>query len=71
MLKKAASFVLASLPSSTCLEAVRLGCSLAAASPDNLIEHPGRRLTAIPSQHPFNHKARVLEFFNALDARHN
>jgi len=40
MLKKAASFVLASLKSSTYRAEVRLGLSLAVASLDNLFEHP-------------------------------
>jgi hypothetical protein len=41
MLKTPASFVLASLPASTYLETVRLGCSLAAAALAGLFEHPG------------------------------
>jgi hypothetical protein len=50
MLKKSASFVLASLPSSAYLETVRLGCSLAAALLDNLFEHPEAILTSTPSR---------------------
>ncbi len=42
MLKKAASFVLASLQASTYRQKVRLGFSLAAAALDDLFEHPAR-----------------------------
>jgi hypothetical protein len=43
MLKKAASFVLASLKTSTYRQKVRLGLSLAAALLDSLFEHPGKK----------------------------
>jgi hypothetical protein len=50
MLKKSASYVLASLRGST-YQSVRLASSLAAALPDSLFEHPDVILALAPYRH--------------------
>jgi hypothetical protein len=47
MLKKSASFVLASLKGSTYRKSVRLTFSLAAAVLDGLFEHPARHVVVV------------------------
>jgi hypothetical protein len=58
MLKKSASFVLASLSGST-YRSVRLASSLAAAALDGLFEHPAAILISVPSK-PLKQKGSIM-----------